>query len=202
MLEWIQNHAEHAHWILFGAALLAGMNIPISIDLLMILAATLAATLVSTNVLTLFFAMFFGCLFSAWIAYWIGRKLGPKLLKFPLFSKMLNEKRIEKMKVFYEKRGPMAYILGRFIPFGVRNALFMTSGISRIPFAKFALYDTIGCVLWSCSSFFLYYLLGKNIDALYSQVKSVNLLIFIAFSVTGIGLIWYKKKKNVKEENV
>ena len=117
MLEWIHSHAEYAHWILFGGALLAGMNIPISIDLLMILAATLAATIIPANILKLFLALFFGCLFSAWIAYWIGRKLGPRLHKLPLFSKMLSEKRMKKIKLFYDNRGPMAYILGRFIPF-------------------------------------------------------------------------------------
>ena len=45
-LEFTHAHAPHAHWIIFFAALLAGMNIPISIDLLMIISASLAAAVV------------------------------------------------------------------------------------------------------------------------------------------------------------
>ena len=201
-LNWIQSHAHHAHWFIFIATLLAGMHIPISIDLLMIISAALAATVVPSHMFHLFFAMFLGCLFSAWIAYWTGRLLGPILLKWPFFSKLLSPKRIKKMQEFYEKRGHFAWIIGRFIPFGVRNALFTTSGLTRVPFHKFAFWEAIACGLWSIVTFSLYYILGKNIDVLYNQVKMVNLLIFILFSLALIGFIWYKKRKNAKAGNV
>lgn len=106
------------------------------------------------------------------------------------------------MKRFYSQRGPFALIIGRFIPFGVRNALYMSSGMSRHSFLKFALWDGLACFIWALASFSLYYTLGKNIDALYGSVKWVNLIIFVAFSVTVIGIIWYKKRKKAKEENV
>ncbi|NGX26371.1 MAG: Inner membrane protein [Chlamydiae bacterium] len=201
-IEFIHAHAHTAHLVLFGAALLAGMNIPISIDLLMIIGATLAATLIPEHLYHLYFSLFLGCAISAWISYWIGRSIGSKLLKLPLFSKVFSPKRMAKVKKFYKKRGLLALVLGRFIPFGVRNCLYMSSGMSRMPFFKFALCDGLACALWSALSFSLYYFLGKNIDTLYSRVKWINLLIFIAFSVTVIGIIWYKKKKKVKEENV
>ncbi len=107
-----------------------------------------------------------------------------------------------KVQKFFEKRGFFALIIGRFIPFGVRNCLYMTSGMSKMSFPKFALCDALACTLWASLSFGLYYTLGKNIDTIYSQVKFANLLIFIAFSVTVIMSIWYKKKKKAKEENV
>jgi len=194
----IQNQAPHAHWYIFGGTLLAGMNIPISIDLLMIISATLAATVIPFHIIHLFLAIYLGCIISAWISYWIGRKLGPSLQKLPLFTKIFSDKRMNRMKRFHEKRGHFALILGRFIPFGVRNCLFMSSGMSRLSFAKFALWDAVACTLWSICSFSLYFFLGKNIDALYSHVKLINLCIFIAFSVTVIGIIWYKKRKNEK----
>jgi len=201
-LEFVHQHANYAHWVIFGGALLAGMNIPISIDLLMIISAILAATIIPGNLLKLFLAILLGCLFSAWIAYWLGRTLGPALQKLPFFSKILGPKKMEKVKKFYEKRGFFAFIIGRFIPFGVRNALFMSSGMSRVPFVKFVLWDAIACALWSTVCFFLYYTLGKNIDALYTRVKIANLIIFLGFSMTVIGIIWYKRRKTDKEENV
>lgn len=201
-LDFIQRHAPYAHWYIFGAALLAGLNIPISIDLLMIMSATLAAAIIPAHLPHLFLGIYLGCLFSAWIAYWIGRKLAPQLLKWPFMSKMLNPKRMDKVKKFYEKRGGSALILGRFIPFGVRNILFMSSGMSLMPFPKFILWDAVACFLWSVTCFSIYYALGKNMQVLYSQVKWINLCIFLAFGVTVIGIFWYKKKKKAKRENV
>jgi len=201
-IETIQNHAQYAPIVLFGASLLAGMSVPISIDLLMIIAATLAATAIKANLYHLFFAMLLGCIFSAWIAYWIGRKLGPQLLKLRYFSKILTKKRMNRAQKFFDKRGFFALILGRFIPFGVRNCLYMSSGMSKMSFPKFALCDALACSLWTLLSFSIYYTLGKNIETIYSHVKIANLLIFISFSVTVIGIIWYKKRKKAKEENV
>jgi len=202
LLEWIQSHAQHAHYALFGLALLAGMNVPISIDLLMIIGATMAATIIPENLYILFISLYLGCTLSAWISYFLGRLVGRRILKLPIFSKLLSEKRVDRMRKFYEKRGPLALVFGRFIPFGVRNALYMSTGMSKISFPKFALWDAIACFLWSFVSFSLYYALGKNIDVLYTNVKWVNLAIFGAFSVTVIVLICYKKRKKAKEDNV
>lgn len=201
-LTFINAHSEYAYFCIFGAALLAGMNIPISIDLLMIISATLAATIIPEHLYHLFFAVFLGCLFSAWVAYILGRTVGPRLLKLPFFSKLLSPTRMKKIKDFYKKKGPFALILGRFIPFGVRNALYMSCGISRVPFFKFVIWEGLACALWSSICFTAYYSLGKNIETLYSNVKMINVFIFIAFSVTVIGTLWYKKRKKVKEENV
>lgn len=201
-IEFITAHASSAHWILLVGALLAGMNIPISIDLLMIIGATLAATIIPEHLIQLYFFLLIGCAISAWIAYWLGRIIGRKLLSIPFFSKFISPRRMAKVKTFYKKRGALALLIGRFIPFGVRNCLYMTCGMSRMPFMKFVLCDGIAVTLWSSLSFFLYYFLGKNIESLYSHVKWTNFFIFVAFSVTVIGIIWYKKKKKVKEENV
>lgn len=201
-LSLIKDNAHNAHFWIFASALLAGINVPISIDLLMILSAILAANFVPHHFLHLYGAIIFGCLFSAWISYWFGRIFGQKLLRLKFFIKFFPPKRMKKVKEFYTKRGPLALILGRFIPFGIRNCLFMSCGISQMPFSKFALYEGIACLLWGNLCFFCYYTLGKNIEVLYNRVKILNLFIFLAFSVTVISIVWYNKRKNTKEGNV
>ena len=198
IIEVIQNNAQYAHWLIFGASLLAGMNIPISIDVLMITTATLAAVVIPASTLKLFLAIFLGCLLSSWITYWIGRKLGTKIIKWPFFSKIFSKKRLSNVKKFHEKRGTMALIIGRFIPFGVRNVLFMSNGMSKMSFSKFILWDGIACAIWSLVCFSLYYVLGKNADVLYTDLKIINFFIFFVFSMTVIGVIWYKKRKKKK----
>jgi membrane-associated protein len=194
-IDWISQHAHHAHWFIFAAVLLAGFNIPISVDILIITSAVLAATLVPEHTLHLYFAIFGGCYFSAWIAYWVGRLAGKKLLRYRWFQKFLPPQRLEKTQKFYEKHGLWALLLGRFIPFGVRNCIFMSSGISRLSFSKFALWDFIACSVWSSISFYIFYKLGQNYQFVYDHFKVFNLVVFGIFGVTLIGTIWYKRRK-------
>jgi membrane-associated protein len=202
VFEFISQHAPIAHWVIFICVLLAGMGVPISIDLLMILGAVLAAQVVPDNIWLLYGALFFGCCFSAWIAYWIGRLLGPKLSKTRYFARLLSETRMAKVRRFYDKYGLWTLVIGRFIPLGVRNCIFMSTGMSRMHFGKFILRDTFACLVWSSTCFSLLYLLGQNYYTLYHHFKTFNLLLLAVFGIAGIGLIWYKKskKKNVSDD--
>ncbi len=200
-IELIQEHAHHAHWFIFGGALLAGLNVPLSIDLLMIASAIIAATMIPEHTVHLFLAIWLGCLFSAWISYWVGRTVGSKLANRAPFRKILAPEKLERIKKFYQKFGVLTFIVGRFIPFGVRNCLFMSSGMSRIPFRQFAWRDGLACTIWSAICFGSFYALGKNIDLLYTRVKLLNALIFTAFVVTVIASFWYKKKKQASSKD-
>lgn len=201
-IAWITEHAQYAHWFIFGAILLAGFNLPISADVLIAGAAVLAATLFPQHVWHLFLAIFLGCYFSAWIAYWVGRLLGAKLCRFGWFKRFFPEERISKIQKFYAKHGLWTLIAGRFIPFGVRNCIFMSSGMSQVPFLRFALQDLPACLLWTSSSFYLFFTLGKNFQTVLSHLKIVNLIIFLAFGVTVITVLWYKRRKKTALENV
>ena len=196
LIEWISQHASQAHWIVFVAILIAGANIPISVDALMIISAVLAATVIPEHALHFFLAIFVGCCLSAWLAYWIGRTVGRKLLTFKYTAKLLPQERLEKISRFYTKYGPLTLILGRFIPFGVRNCIFMSSGMSKLPFGRFILWDTIGCLIWSSLSFYTFYTIGKNYELLYEYVKNFNIFIIVSLGVSLIALFWYKNRKN------
>ncbi len=202
LIVWITEHAQHAHWFIFIAILLAGFNIPISADVLIVGAAVLAATLIPQHIWHLYLAIFLGCYFSAWIAYWCGRLLGTRLSRFRWFQKFFPAERIEKIQKFYNRHGLWTLIVGRFIPFGVRNCIFMSSGISRVSFFRFALQDLPACLIWSSLSFYLFYSLGKNFHTLVAHLKIVNVIIFLAFGVTVITLLWYKRRKKTVAENL
>ncbi len=202
LIDWIVQHAQHAHWLIFGAILLAGFNIPISVDILVVGAAFLAATLIPEQVWHLYLAIFLGCYFSAWIAYWFGRLVGQQLHQLKWFQKLFPPSRMSRIEQFYRKYGAWTLMLGRFIPFGVRNCIFMSSGMSRIPFYKFALWDLPASFIWSSVSFYLFFTLGKNFQSLLDHLKIINLTIFLAFGVTVITLLWYKRRKKTAVENL
>jgi membrane protein DedA with SNARE-associated domain len=192
IVQFFFDHAPHAHWIVFGALMLAGLNVPISEDVMIIVSAVLAATVVPENTAHLFLGVFLGCYLSDWVSYWIGRKFGPKLLSIKWFAKTVSQKRLAAIHNYYEKYGFWTLVIGRFIPFGVRNCLFLSAGVGKMHFGKFLLSDGIACILSNSILFTLAYHAGKNYEALLQFVKTFNISLFVLFLVSIIGVIWYK----------
>ena len=195
VIQVIFDNAQYAHWIVFSALMLAGFNVPISEDLMIIFSAVLAATVIPENTYKLFIGVFLGCYLSDWICYWIGRRFGPKLWNNSWFARTFERKKIDQIHAYYLKYGFLTLLIGRFIPFGVRNGLFLTAGLGRMPFGRFLISDGIACILSNTVLFTLAYTVGKNYAALISVVKTFNIFLFSAFAVAIIGFIWYKRRK-------
>ncbi len=195
MENFIIEHAQFAHWWIFSLLMLAGLNFPISEDLLIIISAVLAATVVPENTWKLFTAIFLGAYLSDCMVFGIGRWLGPNLKKIRWFARVFREEKIAKIKAYYKKYGTLTLIIGRFIPFGIRNGLFVTAGIGKMRFLKFIIIDGIACLLSNSALFTLTYFCGKNFSYI---VKSVNIILFVIFVIAVIGYILYKRHKNVE----
>lgn len=197
---WLIAHASNAHWFAFGAIILAGFCVPISIDLVLIICAYIAATILPEHTYQLFFSILISACLSAWIAYWMGRTLGRRLTTLPLLSKMLPEARLQRWKLFYEKYGFWTLVFGRFIPFGVRNILFVSTGMSRMSFPQFALRDSIAAALWATSLFSLIYFLGTSMETIQEHFGIVRNCLLIVLAIAGIAFFWYKRKKSLQKK--
>jgi len=195
ILHILSSHADYAHWIVFSLFMLAGFCVPISEDLLIILSAMIAATIIPKNTYLLFLFVFLGAYISDWTAYWIGRKLGRKLFEHRWFSKALPPKKLEKCQNFYKRYGSLTLLVGRFIPFGIRNCLFMTAGLGKMPFSKFLIADGIACIISNITLFYLAFQLGKNYQILFPYLKKFNIAFFLLFLVTIIAFICYNRVK-------
>lgn len=200
------SHAPHAHWIVFSLLLVAGFNLPISEDLLIIISAILASTIIPENLVKLFTFLVVGCYLSDMICYWTGRLLGRKLWKIKWFNRIVPPKRLIQAQEFYQKHGFYTLIIGRFIPFGVRNALFLTAGVGKMSFPVFLASDGIACLLSNTTLFTLTYALGKNYAVILSYLQTLKLALFFLFAGLAIFLIcYYKKRKGlgkIKKTNI
>ena len=194
LLNIIQQNIAYAHWLIFGALILAGFNIPVSEDAMLFISAFLASKHPELKY-QLFAGVFMGAYLSDLICYWLGRKLGPKIWNIRFFSKMVSQKNVSKISSFYDRYGMLTLLLGRFIPFGVRNGLFLTAGFGKMNFFKFALSDLIACTI-SCTLFFnLYFAFGESVI---EYVKKGNVILF---SIVLIALaIFYFRKKRTKAQ--
>ena len=192
-LEYINANAANAPYIIFGLLFLAGFNIPVSEDIMLFTSALLAAK--NPDLLyPLFIAVFAGAYISDVICYaFMGRFLGEKIFKIKFFKSMAPPEKIAKINKFYEKYGIITLVLGRFIPFGVRNALFLTAGLGKMNAAKFLISDLIACII-SCTVFFaIYYTYGASVI---EYVKKFNLIIFAVAAI--VGLIFYLRGRKQK----
>lgn len=202
VFSFIFENAQYAHFVVFGLFMLAGLNLPISEDLLIILSGVLSSTVIPANTWKLFLAVFLGAYLSDFIPYYLGRHFGPNLWKLRWFSRMIEPHRLDQIRAYYARYGLMTLIIGRFIPFGVRNCLFLTAGLGRMKLWKFALSDGIACLISNATLFSLAYLFGKNYLILTSRLKFINISFFCAFVIAVIALVWYKKSRIRKKEEV
>jgi membrane-associated protein len=198
LIQFVTEHAQHAHWAFFGALMLAGFSLPVSEDVVLIFGGVLASTVVPEHTMLIFFSIFLGAYLSDWVAYWIGRLLGPKLWNIRWLARIFKPEKFRRFEQYYERYGVITLLIGRFIPFGVRNCLFMTAGLAKMPFLRFALADGIACAISNTALFWTAYACGSNYQVLLNFVKKVDVLIFGAFLVAAIGFVCYKLNRRVQ----
>ncbi|MFV0341236.1 MAG: DedA family protein [Parachlamydiaceae bacterium] len=194
IFQYICQHAGNAHYIFFGLLMLAGLNVPISEDLLLLMSGAVAGLCLPNEFLTLYAWMFAGCFLSGMEAYWVGRLLGPKLYTLPYFNKVITEKRIATLHTYYEKYGVFTFIVGRFIPCGFRNALFMSSGMGKMPFHIFIARDVVAAFISSAVLYAIGFQAAAHHEELFALSKSYS-QIFFAAAVCAIALLWYIRSR-------
>ncbi len=194
IINFISQYVSYWPLVAFGGLLLSGLNLPVSEDAIIILSATFAQS-DSSILIPNYIAIYLGILLADIIVYWTGRLLGMGVLKLKFLQKRLTPERIDWVSNHLEKHGLKTYILCRFVPFGVRNMLFMGSGFVALPFKKFMLYNSIAALISSSTLYWLVYFLGEIASA---KLKIIGIVLFvviiIALIVAGIKVSKETKK--------
>lgn len=108
--------------------------------------------------------------------YWIGAKAGPTLFNKP-DSRLFKREHVERTHAFFEKYGPRAIVLARFVPI-VRTFITAIAGVGRMDARKFFTYSAIGGVLWACGVTVLGFYLGK-IAFVHENIELILVLIVL-----------------------
>lgn len=198
LFDFLCLHAHQAHYYLFGLLLLAGVNMPVSEDLILISGGVIVAVCLDEHYYIMWGWLYAGCLISAYEAYWLGRIYGPRLYTLPGFRHIITPSRMDRLHRFIDRFGVFTFMVGRFIPGGVRNAIFITSGLGRMPFTIFALRDGCAAFLSTSLLYQIGYLFGENYSTLFRYVESYNRIVIIILFVllcVGISYLWYHHKQ-------
>ena len=80
------------------------------------------------------------------VNYHIGRIIGPKVFE-KKDSKIFRKEYLEKTQKFYERYGGKTIVIARFVPI-IRTFAPFLAGVGEMGYAKFALYNISGAVIW------------------------------------------------------
>ena len=75
-------------------------------------------------------------------------------------ARILKQRYLDEAHEFFEKRGPFAIVLARFVPI-VRTLAPITAGAARMRYGVFTLYNVLGAVVWGVGLMLLGYWLGQ-----------------------------------------
>ncbi|MGZ3141747.1 DedA family protein [Lentzea chajnantorensis] len=128
------------------------------------------------------------------VGYYIGRKAGPALFNKPE-SKIFKQEYVDKTQEFFDKYGPRAIVLARFVPI-VRTFITAMAGIGRMDAKKYFTYSAIGGVAWAAGLTVLGYYLGQI--ALIKDNLEITLLAIVAISFIPIIIEVVKARREKK----
>ena len=121
------------------------------------------------------------------IGFGIGHFAGPRIFRRPN-SRLFKQEYADQTEKFFDKYGPRAIILARFVPF-VRTYIPVAAGVGRMRWGHFARYNLIGALLWGVGVTLLGYWLGgfalvaDNIEVALILVVFVSLLPIIVEAI-------------------
>ena len=93
------------------------------------------------------------------VGYAIGYRAGPVVFDRPN-SRLFRPEFVDRAHRFYDRFGSWTILVGRFVPI-VRTVATVMAGVGRMPFVLYALYSTIGGIVWADGVLLLGHQLGK-----------------------------------------
>jgi membrane-associated protein len=148
-------------------------------DSLLIAAGALVATgNTGLNIYLLALLLIIAAILGNIINYEIGRVLGAKVFKEE--NKILKLDYYHQTKIFFEKHGARAIIIGRFLPI-LRTVVPFVAGIGRLDRTKYNYFNVVGGFIWILSFLFAGYLLGNF--PFFKKNFSIIMLAIIIFTI-------------------
>jgi len=106
-------------------------------------------------------------------AYWIGRTGGLALVRRYGRLLRIDDAKLERARGFYRRHGGKTVFFGRFVSL-LRMLAALLAGVTRMPYARFTLYNVTGGISWAVLFGALGYAFGRQLPALERTVGQVG----------------------------
>lgn len=131
--------------------------------------------------------------------YFLGRLIGPALFKprKGFMGKVFDPVYVEKTHGFFEKYGPKALVIARFVPM-VRTFVTLVAGVAKMDFRTFITWTAIGGVLWVGGVTTLGYFLGQLNFVRENLEVAIMLIVFVSILPMVFEYVMAKKKSKIE----
>ncbi len=185
---------------IFVILLACGMGLPIPEDLALIAGGILTYYGVC-DVWLMIAVGLFGVLLGDSIVYYLGHRFGRRLLKKWPFRVIIDEAKIESIRVKLHEHGAKLLFTARFMP-GVRSTVFFAAGLLHYPYRKMILFDGLAAFLSVPAIIYSVYHFGDVLESVIRWIKKVEggIVILIALVVVWVVFKLVRKhRKKMKE---
>lgn len=211
---WFCDHANY--WFVFIFMVIESSFVPFPSEVIVPPAAYLACTNTGVganmNVYMVVVMATLGALVGAFINYylalWVGR---PVVYKFAdsrvAHGLLINREKVDRAEKYFDKHGAISTLIGRLIPV-IRQLISLPAGISKMNVGQFALFTTLGALIWNVILGALGWWLSLHVepDDLFEKVEQYNQYLswagyaLFAFCVAYIAYNAFKKNKKETSE--
>ena len=199
LLAFLMPYGTLAYFIMFFILLACGFGLPLPEDIVLITGGMLSSHGVTNHWVTLAICMA-GVLIGDAVIYLTGRTMGDRIKRTKLFSYLVKKERDQKIQFWFSKYGDKMIFFARFMP-GLRSALFLSSGIYRVPAWKFFLLDGFAALISVPLWIWLGFLFGSNLELLEQKIHQLKLGIYGVLGLVILsGVIFWFVKKKVSEK--
>ncbi len=114
-----------------------------------------------------------GVLSGDMVLYWVGRHWGEQVLNWRVVRLVLTPARQRWLEAAYRRHALKTVVIARHV-MGLRAAAFLTAGMARVPFWKFAVADVGAAALGVPFVFGMAYFFTDQIEAIAADVHRVE----------------------------
>ena len=178
----------------------AGMGVPISEDLVLLIGGGLAAQGVTMYWPTLATG-YFGVIFGDLLIHQWGKRLGPRAYEHKLVRRVMSEEREEKLRVHFARHGFWTIVVGRHTP-GLRAPIFFLSGASGVGFWKFLIADVLSAAVTVPLVVTLGYFFGEHLQDIRRLIHKVEWAIAAAAVLAVIAYLTFRRRRRRRLQRI
>ena len=193
----------YGYAVVFLFVAIESLGIPLPGETVLITAAALAA-LGHLSIWWVIAIAAAGGIIGDAAGYWIGRLGGLALLKRYGRFVHFDERKLEKVRSFFNRHGSKAVFFGRFIAL-LRTWAALLAGTAEMPYGVFTVYNVLGGITWASLFGTLGYVFGRSLPLLERYIGQASLAVVLLIAlVVGLwlGWRWFSANRELLAERV
>jgi membrane protein DedA with SNARE-associated domain len=135
-----------------------------------------------------------GSVAGSYVAWAVGRYAGQAAISRWGRRIGIREHEIDRAADWFERHGPVAVLVGRFIPV-IRTFISLPAGFADMPAGTFGLYTTLGAIPWTAALAIIGYALGAHWEQVASDFHGPTYVI-AGLLVAGLAVALLRRRRN------